>query len=88
MTLLYPQGVNYGASPAVFACLGLLAHWLVVNRKLWQEYKQQDGWRYLLYYLILGNVLGISSLIFHLFGFGLGYLFGYFIKGDSKNEML
>lgn len=29
LIVLYPSGHHYGASPAIFACIGVLANWLV-----------------------------------------------------------
>lgn len=75
--LLFPDSLNYGASPAIFACLGLLANWLLRKRDLWKEYRSQNGFYFLLYYFILSNFLGIPTLLLHLFGFGTGFLLGF-----------
>ena len=46
----YPDSFNYGTSPAIFACLGILANWAIRKRELWNEYKSQKGFHFLLYY--------------------------------------
>ncbi len=33
-----PDGFNYGVSPAIFTCLGILANWLIRNRSLWYRF--------------------------------------------------
>lgn len=75
-----PDGFNYGASPAIFTCLGILANWLIRNRGLWYEYKEQRGFYFLLYYFVLSNLLGRCTFIIHLFGFGIGFLLGFVVK--------
>lgn len=75
--LLFPDSLNYGASPAIFTCLGLLANWLLRKRDLWKEYRSQNGFYFLLYYFVLSNFLGIPTLLLHLFGFCTGFLLGF-----------
>lgn len=75
-----PEGFNYGISPAIFTCLGILVNWLIRNRSLWYEYKEQRGFYYLLYYFVLSNLLGICTFIIHLLGFGIGFLLGFVVK--------
>lgn len=77
--VFYPNSFNYGASPAIFTCFGLLANWLIRKRELWNEYKSQNGFHFLLYYLVLSNFPGIHTLLFHLFGFCTGFLLGFVI---------
>lgn len=81
----YPNIYNYGASPAIFACLGLLANWLIRKRDLWNEYRSQKGFYYLLYYLVLSNFLGLRTLLFHLFGFCIGFLLGFCMKENESD---
>ena len=80
----YPNSFNYGASPAIFACLGILANWLMRKRDLWNEYKSQKGFYFLLYYFVLSNFLGMRTLLFHLFGFCTGFLLGFVMKENGR----
>lgn len=84
LIVLYPNGLHYGASPAIFACIGVLTNWLVRDRKLWSEYKSQKGFRYLINYFVLSNILGICTLVFHLLGFVVGFLLGFIIKEKAR----
>ena len=79
-----PSGYHYGASPAIFACIGVLANWLVKNRELWDEYKLQKGFYYLMGYFVLSNMLGVSTLIFHFMGFVVGFLLGFMVKEKAR----
>lgn len=78
--VFYPNSFNYGASPAIFTCLGILVSWLIQKRNLWKEYKSQKGFYFLLYYFVLSNFLGMCTLLFHLFGFCTGFLLGFVVK--------
>lgn len=78
--VFYPSSFNYGASPAIFACLGVLANWLIRKRNLWNEYKSQKGFYFLLYYFVLSNFLGICTLVIHLLGFCTGFFLGFVVK--------
>ncbi len=80
IVIIYPNSFNYGASPAIFAGLGVLANWLIRNKAIWNEYKTQKGFYFLLYYFILSNFLGISTLIIHLLGFCTGFFLGFVVK--------
>lgn len=82
---LYPNCFNYGASPAIFTCLGILANWLIRKRDLWNEYKSQKGFYFLLYYFVLSNFIGLRTLLFHLFGFCIGFLLGFCMKENDSN---
>lgn len=82
--VLYPDSFNYGASPAIFACLGVLANWIMRKKDLWNEYRSQKGFYFLLSYLVLSNILGMATLIFHLLGFFIGFLLGFIMKGDDN----
>ena len=84
LIVLYPSGYQYGASPAIFACIGVLANWLVKNRELWDEYKLQKGFYYLMAYFVLSNMLGVSTLIFHFMGFVVGFLLGFMVKERAR----
>ncbi len=75
--VLYPNSFHYGASPAIFACLGMLANWFMRKKDLWDEYKSQKGFYFLLYYFVLSNLLGMCTLLFHLLGFCTGFLLGF-----------
>lgn len=76
----YPDSFNYGASPAIFACLGILANWAIHNRELWREYKSQKGFYFLMYYAVLSNLLGMCTLLLHFLGFCAGFLLGFVVK--------
>lgn len=84
LIVLYPSGHHYGASPAIFACIGVLANWLVKNRELWDEYKLQKGFYYLMGYFVLSNMLGVPTLIFHFMGFVVGFLLGFMVKEKAR----
>lgn len=80
LIVLYPNGLQYGASPAIFACIGVLANWLIRKRELWGEYKLQKGFYFLMGYFVLSNMVGVCTLIFHLLGFAVGFLLGFVVK--------
>lgn len=82
--VLYPNSFSYGASPAIFACLGLLVNWLIRKRDFLNEYKSQNGFYFLLYYSVLSNFLGVHTLLFHLFGFCVGFLLGFVMKENDS----
>lgn len=82
--VFYPNSFNYGSSPAIFALLGLLANWLIREKNLWNQYKTQKGFYFLLCYLFLSNFLGLSTLIFHLLGFSTGFFLGFLIKKHNS----
>lgn len=82
--VLYPNNFHYGASPAIFACLGILANWLMREKDLWNEYKSQKGFYFLLYYFALSNILGMRTLIFHLLGFCIGFLLGFVMNKNDR----
>lgn len=75
-----PNSFNYGASSAIFACLGVLVNWLIRNKAIWNEYKTQKGFYFLLYYFLLSNFLGICTLVIHLLGFCAGFFLGFVVK--------
>lgn len=86
--IFYPDAYNYGSSPAIFTCVGVLANWLTRDKELWAEYRSQKGFRFLLYYFVLSNILGVCTLVFHALGFGVGFLLGFTVKdipGKSPN---
>ena len=78
--VFYPNSFNYGASPAIFACLGVLVNWLMRDRTKWNEYKIQKGFYFLLYYFVLSNFLGICTFVIHLLGFCTGLLLGFVVE--------
>lgn len=80
---VYPDCFSYGASPAIFAYLGILSNWLMRKKDLWNEYKVQKGFSFLLYYFVLSNFLGIHTLLFHLFGFCTGFLLGFIMNVEE-----
>ncbi len=82
--VICPNSVNYGASPAIFACFGLLANWLVRDKDLWYEYKTQKGFYFLMCYFVLSNFLGLSTLLIHALGFCTGFILGYVIKKNNR----
>lgn len=80
ISLIYTTGFHFGASPAIFACFGVLVNWLVRDKELWKEYKTQKGFYFLLYYFVLSNLLGMPTLVIHLLGFGAGFGLGFVVK--------
>ncbi len=78
--LICPSGYMYGASPAIFACIGVLVNWLLRKRELWKEYRAQRGFQFLLYYFILSNFLSIHTFLVHFLGFCVGFLFGFVVR--------
>lgn len=91
--VLYPYSFNYGTSPAIFVCFGILANWWIRKRELWNEYRSQEGFHFLLYYFVVSNFLGMYTLIFLIFGywigfnflgFCIGFLLGYVIKKNNN----
>lgn len=70
------DGFQYGVSPSIFTWLGVLLICGIKDKDLLQEYKEQKGFRYLVGYLLLSNVIGIPTLVFHLIGFLTGVLIG------------
>lgn len=77
---VFSDGLMYGASPAVFCCLGMMAVWLLRDHTLLQEYKAIRGSRYLLCYLALSNFVGVDTFAVHMLGFGTGALLGLVIR--------
>lgn len=80
MLTIMPNSVNYGASPAIFACLGVLINWQIRKRNLCSEYKSQRGVQFLLCYFVFSNFLGISTAVIHLLGCCTGFFLGFIIK--------
>lgn len=81
--LFYPDSFNYGASPGIFSCFGLILHWLICKKAMWREYRIQKGWLYCVLFFVFANSLGWASFVIHFLGFGAGFLLGFFI-GESK----
>lgn len=80
LALLYPDGLHYGVSPAIFACIGVLVNWALREKDLWKLYRKQTGVGYVVGYFFLSNILGVVTLIFHLWGFLTGILLGFLIR--------
>ena len=78
--LIFHDGYMYGASPAIFCFLGMMAAWLMKDRALLDDYKRMAGNRYLFCYMILSNFLSLGTLVVHLAGFCLGLLVGLVVK--------
>lgn len=83
---IFPNGRMFGASPAIFACIGMVINRIYQNRVLWKEYKSQKGFNYLLYYFVLSNFIGIDTLLIHFLGFATGFLLGFFVKNTNRKE--
>ena len=81
--LFFPNGYMYGASPAIFCCLGLMATWAVKDRLLLSEYKSHRGSRYLICYFVISNFVGLGTFIVHLLGFCVGMVLGIFGKKEK-----
>ncbi|SDB59259.1 Membrane associated serine protease, rhomboid family [Butyrivibrio sp. INlla16] len=84
--LIFPNGYMYGASPAIFCFLGLMAMWFIRDSSLLHEYKELCGNRYLLFYMILSNFLGLGTFVVHLTGFCVGLLLGFVVKKKRNAE--
>lgn len=80
LAFLFPEGLHYGASPAIFALIGVLVSWALREKDLWKTYRAQMGFGYVVGYFFLGNILGVATLVFHLLGFGTGLLSGLVLK--------
>lgn len=78
--LLFPKGLMYGASPAIFCFLGMMAAWMIRNRALWDEYKNIRGSRFLICYAVISNFLSVGTFVVHLLGFCVGILIGLVVK--------
>lgn len=83
--LFYPNSFNYGASPAIFSCFGLLTHWLVRDKALWRAYRMQKGFVYCFLFFVFSNFLGSASLVIHFLGFATGFLFGFFVRENRES---
>lgn len=82
---IFPSRWVFGASPAIFAGIGVVTNRIYRNRVLWEEYKSQKGFNYLLYYFVLSNFIGIGTLLIHFLGFVTGFLLAFFVK-DKKEK--
>ncbi len=78
--LIFLDGLMYGASPAIYCCLGMMATWLLRDRSLLETYRNLQGSRYLLCYLVLANFLGLATFVVHLLGFCVGLLLGFGVR--------
>lgn len=78
--LIFPNGYMYGASPAIFCFLGIMAMWLIKDRTLFIEYERLRGNRYLLCYMIVSNFLSLGTFVVHVTGFCVGLLIGLIVK--------
>lgn len=81
--LLFPDSFNYGASPAIFSCFGLLTHWLIRKKSMWRAYRAQNGFAYCALYFVFANFLGWASFAIHFLGFAAGFLLGFFIRENN-----
>ena len=84
--LIFPKGYMYGASPAIFCCLGMMTVWAIKDRGLEEEYRSLRGSRYLLGYMLLSNFLSVGTFVVHLLGFGAGMLLGLVVKRQIPAE--
>ena len=80
MIVIFPNGFNYGASPAIFACMGMFINWMIRKRQLWSEYKEQKGFRFLFWYFIISNFLSVGTAVIHFLGLCTGLILGFVIK--------
>ena len=63
LIVIYPNSLNYGASPAIFAYIGVLVNWALREKSLWRKYKEQIGAGYVAGYFFLSNVIGVAKLL-------------------------
>ena len=78
--LIFPNGLMYGASPAIYCCLGMMATWFLRDRSLSDNFRNIRGSRYLMVYLILPNFIGLGTFVVHLLGFCCGLLIGFVVR--------
>ena len=74
--LIFGNGSIIGASLGIYVLLGMLCVQLFFNKeKRITEMSRYDK-GYLIFYVIVGNLLGIDTLVVHLIGFVIGSLVG------------
>ena len=75
LCLLFRQTVMVGASMGIFVIAGIFfTHIRVGERQLWQQLSKRKR-AYLTYYVILGNLLALTTTAVHLTSFVLGALY-------------
>ena len=86
LLVIYPNAHIYGASPAIYACIGILVNWAFRRKELWQYLRRQKGYGFVAGYFVLGNIPGICTLVFHLLGFIAGLLLGFVISDELEEN--
>ena len=86
LALIYPDGLHYGASPAIFAFMGVLVNWAMRDKDLWKTYREQPGFGYVVGYFFLSDLMGLRTIIFHLLGLFTGVLLGFLIR-NKRGDM-
>ncbi len=77
LLLIYPNAHIYGASPAIYTCIGMLVNQALRHKDLSRLFKCQSGYRYIVGYFFLGNLPGVCTLVFHFLGFVVGLILGF-----------
>ena len=65
-----------GASLGIFVLLGMVCAWLWTGRERKIVELNRAEKRYLIFYVIVGCLLGIGTIAVHLIGFGIGVVAG------------
>ena len=84
--LIFPEGKMIGASLGIFVLFGMLCVLLFAKGE-----KRIDGLSrydkgYLIFYVIVGNLLGIDTLVVHLLGFAIGIVTGFCFRRPLRCE--
>lgn len=75
--LIFPEGWMVGASLGIFVLIGMMCVLLFKEkRKISDVFSRYDK-RYLVFYLIVGNLIGIGTVVAHLIGLVIGLLLGF-----------
>jgi rhomboid protease GluP len=74
--LVFPEGKMVGASLGIFVLLGMMCMMLFADREKKSIAFSRYDKGYLIFYVIVGNLLKIDTLVVHLIGFILGVVTG------------
>ena len=75
--LVFPEGWMVGASLGIFVLIGMMCVLLFKEKRKISDVFSRSDKRYLVFYLIVGNLIGIGTVVAHLIGFVIGLLFGF-----------
>lgn len=74
--MIFPEGTMIGASLGIFVLLGMLCVLLFRKGEKQRIEMSRYDKGYLVFYVIIGNLLGIDTIAVHLIGFVIGILVG------------